>query len=429
MAFFLPLFVVLATIGVADATPVSVWDSVPDSLAERADTLSLTGALARIKRGSPELRAIPFRGAAAAAQVEQAGAWPNPSLLALAENVDGSYNAFDRSEISLWLSQELELGGKRSKRVDFAVRMADEVARESRAQSFDVYLMATSRYAAVVHAEERARVARAAEGIVAELARVASDRVKVGATLTADAALADAELARVGFAIAEAEVERSRARVALASTWGEPLGFDDAVARAIPVPRATLSADSAGAWAHRSPDLERLRLSGASHRADAAVERSLRVPDLALDAGARLIEADDATTLLFGVALPLPLWDRRAGSIRAAEARAAATEIEIERVRASVTGEILGHLANVQRLRDRLRRTEAELAPAVEAALDNMRTAYAIGRASYSDLLDVQRALLELRNDANDARLAIVYESITIERLTGRTIEELTGNE
>jgi outer membrane protein TolC len=83
----------------------------------------------------------------------------------------------------------------------------------------------------------------------------------------------------------------------------------------------------------------------------------------------------------------------------------------------------------VQRLRDRLRRTEAELAPAVEAALDNMRTAYAIGRASYSDLLDVQRALLELRNDANDARLAIVYESITIERLTGRTIEELTGNE
>jgi len=43
--------------------------------------------------------------------------------------------------------------------------------------------------------------------------------------------------------------------------------------------------------------------------------------------------------------------------------------------------------------------------------------------------LDVQRALLELRNDANDARLAIVYESITIERLTGRTIEELTGNE
>jgi cobalt-zinc-cadmium efflux system outer membrane protein len=155
----------------------------------------------------------------------------------------------------------------------------------------------------------------------------------------------------------------------------------------------------------------------------------LRVPDLALDAGARLIEADDATTLLFGVALPLPLWDRRAGSIRAAEARAAATEIEIERVRASVTGEILGHLANVQRLRDRLRRTEAELAPAVEAALDNMRTAYAIGRASYSDLLDVQRALLELRNDANDARLAIVYESITIERLTGRTIEELTGNE
>ena len=69
------------------------------------------------------------------------------------------------------------------------------------------------------------------------------------------------------------------------------------------------------------------------------------------------------------------------------------------------------------------------LAPALATALENLRTAYSIGRVSYSDLLEAQRALIALYHDANDARLGIVAETIEIERLAGRTIEELMGNE
>ncbi|MCI0452893.1 MAG: TolC family protein, partial [Candidatus Latescibacteria bacterium] len=81
------------------------------------------------------------------------------------------------------------------------------------------------------------------------------------------------------------------------------------------------------------------------------------------------------------------------------------------------------------KMKNRLHTTEDVVAPALATALDNMRTAYAIGRVSYSDLLEAQRALIALYHDANDARLAIVEETIAIERLTGRTVEELMGNE
>jgi len=421
--------IVIAAASGALAGPSSVWDSVPDSVVTPGDTLSFTDVLVRIKRASPALRALPLRATAASALIEQAGAWLYSHESATAENVAGSYSGLDQSEFSLWFSQEFELGGKRSRRVDHAARVADEIDRETRDAAFDVYLTATSRYAAVVHAEERARLANEAEAIVAELARAAGDRVRAGAALIADAALADAALARVRLSIDAADAERLRARVALATLWGQPLGFNDAVSRAFPLSRARPSADSTQTWAQHSPAVEQARLARASRRADTALEKSLRVPNLTLDAGARRVEADNASTFLFGVGLPLPLWDRRAAAIRAAEAREQSADIESERVQAIVTGELAGHIGVLDRLGARLQQTETTLLPSLTAALENMRTAYAIGRVSYSDLLEVQRTVLGLQHDLNDARHEIVETTIAIERLTGRTIEELMSNE
>jgi outer membrane protein, heavy metal efflux system len=426
LAFVFLLGVACTQPGTAYSAP---WAEVEPGPISSSDTLSFADAVARVERGNALLRALPFRSSSAAALVDQAGAWPNPDVLFTAENVDGSYSGFDRSELSLWLSQDLELGGKRSKRTSQARGLADEVARDVTTQAFEIYLETKSRYAEVAHAEERVRLATAAEAIVAELAASADARVRSGATLTADAALAATALARTRMAIRDAEADRVRARIALAVMWGGATGFDEPVSRVATTPPPVVPADSAASWAAQSPAVATLRLSSATHRADAAVERGLRVPNLSIDAGARRIEADDASTFLFAVALPLPLWDRRDGAVRAADARQRMVDLELEQTRIETAGRLAGHAETLGRLRERLRQTDATLIPSLAAALDNMRTAYAIGRVSYADLLEVQRTLIELQNDTNDTRLAIVDEIVAIERLAGRTIEELMSHE
>lgn len=418
-------FVLVFLLGVASAQPRAEGEPVPVS---SSDTLSFAGAVARVEQGNALLRALPFRSASATASVDQAGAWPNPSVLFEAENVDGSYDGVDQSEFSLWFSQGIELGDKRSHRTSQARGVADEVARDVATQIFAVYLETKVRYARVAHADERVRLAVAAETIVAELAASADARVRAGATLTADAALAATALARVRMALRDAEADRVRTRIALSVMWGGTNGFDEPVARTVTRPTA-VTADSAASWAAQSPAVARLRLSGATHRADIAVERALRVPNLTLDGGVRRVEVDDASTFLFAVALPLPVWDRRDGVIRAADARLRMIDLELEQARNETTGLLAGHAGTLERLHERLRQTDATLIPSIEAALDNMRMAYAIGRVSYADLLEVQRALIEFQNDTNDTRLAIVDEIVAIERLAGRTIEELMSNE
>ncbi len=421
------VFIVLVTgspAARARPTAWAVWEAVPDSV-PASDTLSLLSVLTRVKKSSALLRGLAFRAEGARSLVDQAGAHPNPGISFEAENLGGSYSGFDRAELSLRLEQELELGGKRSKRVEVATSAWEEVTGNAEVDRFELFLEVRSRYADVVHAEERLRLATAADTVVAGLAKSAEERVRAGATLRADASMAAVARVRSQTAIDDAIANRFRARLALSTLWGDPDGFDDMVTGFQPTGYTEIPADSALAWASDSPSVRQLRLASATLRAEANLQRGLRAPNIVVGGGARRVETDDAYTFLLDVALPVPLWDRRGGAIRAADAHVRTSEFEVERARAEVSGLLASRINTLSRARARLSRMENELIPSLAAALENMRTAYAIGRTSYSDLLDVTRALIELEHDTNDMHRAIIEEQIAIERLAGRTIEEL----
>jgi cobalt-zinc-cadmium efflux system outer membrane protein len=431
----LHLFVVCILLAAAPAAGSSTARARFDNAARRpqpapGDTLTFDDALARIARRHPGLPAESARVAAARGGVDQAGARPNPVLFAHAENVGGTYPSFDASELSLMLSQEFELGGKRSARSARASSAADASLLDADLAILDLYLAARHRYAAVTHADERLRLALANQAVVDSLAQAAEARVRAGATLAADRLLAEVARARVGESVRIAELERVRARRSLAALWSDAsVAFPEPVEPARRLPDGAPPADSVEAWIEGSAAVSRARRAAAVQRADLQVERSLRVPSLTAGAGVRRVESDGANTFLFGVSLPLPLWDRRAGAIGAAEAHVRAGEHEIEAARLAARDELLGRLDRLSGMLARLRQSLETTIPAARSAAREMETAYRIGGASYVDLLEVQRMRIDMENEVNDLRLEITEEMIEIERLAARPIEEMMERE
>src|SRR5262245_24761302 len=86
------------------------------------ESLALADALARALRDNPELRVFPYRQRAAEAEALQAGLRPNPELEVEFENFAGTgkLHGIDELETTLSLSQLVELGGKRQRRVERA---------------------------------------------------------------------------------------------------------------------------------------------------------------------------------------------------------------------------------------------------------------------------------------------------------------------
>jgi outer membrane protein TolC len=123
--------------------------------------------------------------------------------------------------------------------------------------------------------------------------------------------------------------------------------------------------------------------------------------------------------------MPLPLWDRRGDAVQAADARVRAAELITRQLGAQVAADLANRLDALTQLLAQVEQTDTRVIPQLTAAADELRTAYLQGRASYPDLIEVQRTLVAVEQEQNDARRAIVDAMVAIEALTGTTIQEM----
>ena len=95
---------------------------IASSGAALAEPVSLAAALAQGAEQSPRVTQAKAQADAAEARARQAGVSPNPELSIEVENFAGSgaFQGLRSTETTLAVSQRLELGGKRSARVEVA---------------------------------------------------------------------------------------------------------------------------------------------------------------------------------------------------------------------------------------------------------------------------------------------------------------------
>ena len=296
------------------STQVAAQDAPPATVA-----LTLDEALAAARQNSPALEAASADLRASSAARTVAGLRPNPSIEAQTENVAGSgaYRGIDSAETTVGFALPIELGGKRSARIGLAEAQGARARIDAAIADADVTLRVTQAYVAAVAAERRLGIARAQAGIAAEAYRAARIRVSAGRASPIEQQRADVLRINAEAAAARAERDTAVARDTLARLIGRPVvaGLDlawfDRIDGYGPVARTSVD----GTLALAAADAE-----VATADAQVGLVRSQRIPDVTLSAGARRLEATNDTAAVFGVSIPLPLFNN--GSAGVAQARA-----------------------------------------------------------------------------------------------------------
>lgn len=384
------------------------------------DVLTLDEALAAADSRSPHplLANAGVRSAEAGRTV--AGLRPNPSVSVDTENAlgTGPYRGFDESDTTVAFAMPVELGGKRAARIAVADARIRRAEVDVAIASADLRLTVTLAYAGVMAADQRAAVADAQRAIASENLRIARDRVLVGANSPIDEQRAALEDVR---AQTEAETARRTTVAARAILRGyigdQALGaldtawFDQA-AEGSYGPKLPRSADGSLALVAAAADTD---------VADAGLRlaRSQRAPDLTLTAGTRRLEATNDQAMVFGVSIPLPIFNG---------GKAQVTQVARERDQAEARQRIARFeaeqaIATAEADRDRALSTVRASKPGLSAAGEAARIArigYAEGKFDQMVLLDAERTLLDTRRAAIDA-LADYHSAVArLERLTTR---------
>lgn len=172
-----------------------------------------------------------------------------------------------------------------------------------------------------------------------------------------------------------------------------------------------------------SPQLKQIRAAIKTSEANLRLQDELRNPGLSLKAG---VEQDpDLRQFRIGVAIPIPVWDKRSGPIALAAAELKEAQAVLSDRELSIQRDIESSYQRYLIAQQQVAAFEHGLLEQAESALKVAEAAYRFGERGILDYLDAQRTKRAVRKDYLSARYEYINAMLTIERLLGYELLEV----
>jgi outer membrane protein, heavy metal efflux system len=415
----------LAALAVFAASPCALaQDAAPPASPGAQAPLTLDAAIDRIARVHPDLRLPTLQREVLLAQAELAAQRAPLTLAADLENALGSGDTrgFDSAELTVSLSGLIERGGKLDARRALALANLDALAPQREIVRLDLMAEAARRYLAVAAARERAAIARSDIAQRQRAVQAARQRLQAGASpasvlLTAQAALAQAELDRD-----RAQLDADAARRSLALLWG---GGDCDVAEVAGDPlRLPPLQDLAGLLRllDATPELAQIAGEARIRAAQLQLARSAARADLGWQLGVRQLRERDDTALVAALSVTLGGAARAAPQIRAAEGELAMSALQRQSRQQQLQATLADAHARYSGARLEVQRMGRDVLPQLLRAEAAAEAAWRAGAISYLEWAQLQAMRIEARQRQLDAALAAQSALIELQRLTGQPL-------
>jgi len=370
------------------------------------------------------LEANPSLGAARAdvevsrADTLTARAYPNPELEVMGgdRNSRGP-NLAPGSLGTIGLSQRFDYPSQRDARL--RVAEAGVVSAQSGVQSFEIDLLAQLKqnYYLVIRYQDELRAAQ--EDL--ELARSIRNRVEVrvntGEAPRYELIRADTELLtaqkNADAAVLRIAQAKARLRALVAGQLPEDFDLQGELARDAELPPLGQLRDDMLA---RNPEIFRLKAEIDRFTEQRELEKLRRMPDVSLKLARDRDPEYDANRI--GVAVTIPIFDRRQGQIAQAGAQVERTRLQLDNRLFQLQQQLDAAYRQFELSRNQVSALETGIVREAEAALKVAEAAYRFGERGILDFLDAQRVFRAVRNELISARYDLSAAVVEIERLS-----------
>lgn len=256
-------------------------------LNEPSASLTLRAAWAAALKHNPDLASFAWKVRAAEARALQTSLPPNPEAGVTIENIGGSgdYSGADLAELTVSISQVLELAGKRQKRTRVAGLASQLAGWDYEARRVTVLTEVAQRFIGVLAAQRRLELAQQNADLATTVLDTVDKRIKSGAISPIERDKQRVETVTARVVLEHARRNLTAARHRLAATWGSTAPQFEAVAGELaqvqPLPSLQALADRVA----QNPDVARWTTEMARLRAAVDLAKAQGVPDLTARGG------------------------------------------------------------------------------------------------------------------------------------------------
>ncbi len=393
------------------ATPGKAQELPPRRLTLRQ---ALDEAIAR----SPVLRARQAKVEHAHARVVTARTYPfDPGIeVWVADRDSAESSSTDRG---VELGQEIELGGKRRRRVELSQAELDAAEAQLRREERLLFAQVKVAFVEALRAQELLDVEQANIELARTLAAVARKRLERGAATQIEVNLALAQMGRDERTFYLAEGAHSQARAFLAQTIGlDPTDPPEAAGQ-LEAPPADLPSvtELVGTALERREDLKSLRHTLRAAQAQRKVAKREIVPDLHLVA---FYEKEERTDRIAGasVGIRIPIFNHNRGAIAEAEALQRQARAEGEAAELRVRQEVVSAVSRYQAAAASAQGFKLVIGNLREN-LDLLQRSLEAGKIGWAEILVFRRAFTEAQRDYVETLADARFASIELELASG----------
>lgn len=390
--------------------------------------LSLADAVRLATERSPSLDVARQRATAADSDVAAARRWTNPVARVVSEGFRGQTSAggfFDQQEWTFDVEQEFDLAGKRGHRVAAASAGASGARLAVEDQARQLRLDVQRAYFQLVLSRLDADLARASLDEIDKVIAVNRARYQQGEVAGTELRRLEVERLRFSEDAFQADLASRNSRSALLALMGSPRldlpieatetlsPSDGAAGRISDVDARALISRALGG----RPDVAAARQEQARAVAEAALQRALRTPNLAVSAGMK--RDFGVNGLAWGVAIPVPFLDRNAAGVARSDAERHAADSRLRAVELAASLEVqqAADLADVNR--QRVLSLERDYLAKAREARDGVLASYRSGESPLLEYLDAQRAFRDVQRAYNRALFDYRFSVLQLEAATG----------
>ncbi len=367
---------------------------------------------------SPALRAAASAVDAARASVDTAGAFPNPHL----EVLSGSRQARAgitgaRGNLStLSLTQELDMPWHRVPRVEGALAGFTAAQAHERAFRADMRAQLRLRYHDLLRRVAENRAAREDVSMMESIHKRIALQVETGERARFELVKANAELLNAQKMQESASLRVRQSRGAVRALVGPQLPEAFEVQEQVHnfAPPAPLTAVRGEVIAN-NPELQRTRAERLQLDRRLSEQKALRLPKLAIRA--EQDQDPEWRGQRVGIALNVPLWDRRTGLVGEAAARLSQSEGQLAFQEFSLLQSLESAYQQYDIASAQMVALEGGIVRNAANALRIAELAYKTGEKNFLDVVDAQRVYRAARNELITAQFELASAWTEIERI------------
>lgn len=421
---FIPLIVVALGLPVYAQTTTTNLSNLPSAswvtptnstrLMEPAAPLSLNRALELAFQANPRLRGARHEFEAVEATVLQATARPNPTL-----ELGVQDTRRETRETTLQIIQPLELGGKRARRLLAAERGRDVSAADLRATAAKVRSDVIIAFNDVLTAQERVKLAHESLEVAEHVTTTVAKRVQAGKISPVEETRARVAQANVNLELVKARSELALSRKTLSGFWGNLMPQFELVVGNLEVLPDLPDWPELSARLGSTPTLSRARIEVERRHALVGVEQSRRTPDVAVTLGVKRSEELGRNQAIFGIALPLPLFDRNRGNVLESLRREDKARDDLVATETETHNELAQAYERLSTARQEAQSLAVDVLPGARSAYEAAVKGFDFGKFAYFEVLDAQRTLIQARTQYLSALSAAHRAAADIDGILG----------